>query len=226
MYVEELIQEDLVTIEAAKGGNVIKMETAVVEVSSDKDKERLDKIREKLNMDHFVLIQALKDEEYILDFSDQSVTCSAVAVHGNKTYQWKHVGLAKMKFHDLGVVHLMVAGDEAKSFNRRSEYRLPLSCEASFQIKDVEGQFRCIVRDISVHGIGIMVNGDTNLDRSSVIHVGFTYEGTSFDIQARVIRKVNSNNRRVLIGCLLSECNVDLAKFINAEQSKRMRVNN
>ena len=226
MYVEELKAEDLVTIEATKGDNVIKIETSVVEVSSERDQERLDSIKEKIKTEHCTLVQVLKDNECIIDFSDKSVKCSAIGISDTKLYQWGRVALVKMKFLDLGMVHLMVSNDESKSFNRRSEYRLSLTCEADLHIKDVEGKFRCIVRDISAHGIGIMVNADMEIDRQSVISIVFTYEGTEFEVRARVIRKVHSNNNRVLVGCLIGGCNVDLPKFINAEQSKRMRVNN
>lgn len=226
MYVEELKAEDLVTIEATKGDNVIKIETSVVEVSSERDQERLNSIKEKIKTEHCTLVQVLKDNECIIDFSDKSVKCSAIGISDTKLYQWRRVALVKMKFLDLGTVHLMVSNDESKSFNRRSEYRLSLTCEADLHIKDVEGKFRCIVRDISAHGIGIMVNADMEIDRQSVISIVFTYEGTEFEVRARVIRKVHSNNNRVLVGCLIGGCNVDLPKFINAEQSKRMRVNN
>ena len=226
MYVEELKAEDLVTIEAAKGDNVVKIETSVVEASSERDQERLDSIKEKIKTTHCALVQVLKDNECIIDFSDKSVKCSAIGISATKLYQWERVALVKMKFLDLGTVHLMVSNDESKSFNRRSEYRLSLTCEADLRIKDVEGKFRCIVRDISAHGIGIMVNADMEIDRQSVISITFTYEGTEFEVRARVIRKVHSNNNRVLVGCLIGGCNVDLPKFINAEQSKRMRVNN
>ena len=226
MYVEELKAEDLVTIEAAKADNVVKIETTVVEVSSERAQERLDSIKEKIKTEHCTLVQVLKDNECIIDFSDKSVKCSAIGISDTKLYQWGRVALVKMKFLDLGTVHLMVSNDESKSFNRRSEYRLSLTCEADLHIKDVEGKFRCIVRDISAHGIGIMVNADMEIDRQSVISIAFTYEGTEFEVRARVIRKVHSNNNRVLVGCLIGGCNVDLPKFINAEQSKRMRVNN
>ena len=63
MYVEELKAEDLVTIEAAKGDNVVKIETTVVEVSSERDQARLDSIKEKIKTTHCVLVQALKDND-------------------------------------------------------------------------------------------------------------------------------------------------------------------
>lgn len=226
MYIEELIADDLITIEASKGENIIKIETSVVEVSSDRDIQRMESIKEKIKTEHCVLVKVLKDDDNILDFSSNSVKCSAIGIHETKLYQWLHVGLVKMKFADLGMVHLMVSNDESKTFNRRSEYRLSLFCEADLHIKDVTGRFRCIVRDISAHGIGIMVNTDLEIDKQSVISIVFTYEETQFEVRARVIRKVHSNNNRVLVGCLIGGCNVDLPKFINAEQSKRMRVNN
>ena len=142
MYVEELKAEDLVTIEAAKGDNVVKIETTVVEVSSERDQERLNIIKEKIKTEHCTLVQVLKDNECIIDFSDKSVKCSAIGISDTKLYQWVRVALVKMKFLDLGTVHLMVSNDESKSFNRRSEYRLSLTCEADLHIKDVEGKFR------------------------------------------------------------------------------------
>lgn len=225
MFIEELNEGDVVTVEAASGDNIIKLESTVKVVTSDADKERARALREKLKTEHFTIVELLKDNDNVLNFADPKVKCSMIALQDGKPCQFYKVAIAKFKFADLGNVHLIVSSDEARRFNRRNEFRLGITCAAQFKVQRTDGRGEAIMRDISIHGVGFSIKSDVDLEVRDNIVVAFTYDGQEFAIPARVVRRVPTNNNRILIGCVITKSDENISKFINEQQRAQMKLN-
>lgn len=224
MYIEELVEGDVITVEAASGDNIIKLDTVVKVVTTDADKERFRALRDKLHTEHYITVELLKDNDNVLNFADHNVKCSMIALHEDKPCQFNKIAIAKYKFADLGNVHLIVSSEEARRFNRRNEYRLGITCAAQFKVQRTESRGEAIMRDISIHGIGFSIKSDVDLEVRDNIVIAFTYDGQEFAIPARVVRRVPTNNNRILVGCVITKSDESISKFINEQQRAQMKL--
>lgn len=225
MFINELLEKDIIVIDATDTSNhTIKMETTVISLESEKDIKYMHSIEDKLQGFKYSIVQPLKNNNQLINFSEGDVNCSAIGVHNKKAYAWDKVAILKVKFPVHGIAHIVVSNEKASSFNRRSEYRLPLCEKANVVLRDRDNEKKeAIIHDLSEHGVGFIVESNIQIPLHSRVLINFVVGEEKFNIPARVIRSVPIINDRTLLGCVITVDNSRIPEFIYEQQRLRMR---
>ena len=225
MFINELLENDIIVISATDSNNhTIKMETSIAGLESKEDFEYLHSIKDRLQGFKYAVVQPLKSNNKVINFNRKDVNCSAVGVHDKKAYSWDKVVVLKVRLPIYGVVHIVVSDDKAVSFNRRSEYRLPLRVKATVMLLEQNNKkVEAVTHDISEHGIGFIVESDIQIPLHSKVLVSFNANAESFSLLARVIRSVPVLNDSTMFGCMITGDNDGIPEFIYEQQRLQIR---
>lgn len=141
---------------------------------------------------------------------------------GSKRYEvWKQV---RIRYDRINKEYIIFTPKASEKHERRSSPRVPLGLGATVQIEGDARRRNCTIRDISKTGIGIRMEA---LDFSTIgkrFEISFTdkHEFTSFTVNSRCVREVDSDNTVKIYGCTI-KTTPDLLSYI---RRKRARYNN
>ena len=174
-----------------------------------------------------LFVQPVRKGESVLDFSRKEIQVSATyaSEEGNVT-EW--VGCAvKNVTYQQELYTVMYAAEDGRAINRRNTYRQFLYYDGVMQTGKNRKELEVKVRDISVLGIGFIMEEEHELEELGIINLEFQDE--EFDIPIQVyadpVRKEKLDDNRTAYGCRIVQSETNLGRYIAAKQkSEACRV--
>lgn len=151
-----------------------------------------------------------------------------IATHEDVPYLWTQVAIILLSIPGSGEkIHVIVSDQDAKKYNRRNSFRQWVGAEGKAQINNQ--MVEIVVKDISSTGISIVLKKEYGIPESGeLVHIVF--EDASFDIRfsliAEVVRCIELDGLRSIIGCKLKNPSSAIEKYITQKQRNAMRSGN
>ena len=101
--------------------------------------------------------------------------------------------------------------------NRRESFRLFLGLGAVVQIGSNKKAVNVILKDISENGFSFVEIEDIDAENLPVRLV-FNDMKTGISLIGNIVRKVTVGEKKIIYGCTLTSCNIDVARYINEKQ--------
>ena len=114
-------------------------------------------------------------------------------------------------------VYKIVASGEGFEMNRRESFRLFLGLGAVVQIGSNKKAVNVILKDISENGFSFVEIEDIDAENLPVRLV-FNDMKTGISLIGNIVRKVTVGEKKIIYGCTLTSCNIDVARYINEKQ--------
>ncbi len=170
-------------------------------------------------------------------FPEGKIYYELVTVIDGKKHTWSGVTIHKLRTADNQILHVAMYQGKDKKRNRRREYRLPMDVRCAVNVTGASRNrtHEAVLRDVSVSGIGFMINrsvdikvGDTITvswdDRAAKFNKGGA-EVKNFKLMYRVVRVEILNEKMMTVGGVaVSGRNDEMAQYINKKQSERVHV--
>lgn len=210
MYIYELEKDDVVNIR--------------IEVDGKKHMEIQSTIIGTSEVAFCALLEPIRYENKILNFSSDCIKLTAEAVVGNKPFIWRGcmitlVTYGKVKYHAL------ICKNRGVSVNRRQAFRVPVTEEGSVNNGSRTVDATCI--DVSSTGFSFVTD---NYDSIPMENVVLNYHDNLLDIDVQlsgvVVRKEKRENNKTLFGCRIMTAGAiadKLAKYISDRQRKMVK---
>ncbi len=162
----------------------------------------------------------------IMRFSSmlKNITIRYLNRRSGRTHTWDGVTIK----YEQPPKNLYVITCEKDSFqiNRRRAVRIPVNKKAECRISLLEGNYKCIINDISVTGIGI--NIDVALANKNLFHRIISTKFTdpalrkTFYIEARCLHCTQIDPKIVRCGCEIISVDPPINEYINSKQIKNL----
>ena len=232
MYIGDLKKDTAVTLYVTDGVKAVQLESCVISVS-ESDNKVCSSVARKLGFKSFVSIKPIIVNNTIVSFSSEKISISMTAIDGRKPYTWKDVQVVKVSLQEYGSIHIILSDIDAKTFNRRNEYRLFLGVDGICKFGNAYEFKNVLIKDISCSGLGMLINKSNGIKPNVGMEVTVQFElidndGTSkkYTLRGTVVRYLTTGNNEQLIGCKLIGQNPEIEKMIYERQRKNMTTGN
>lgn len=232
MFINEIEEGTVVTIRAEKEGHAMTFVSKTMGVS-EKDFGFLEVVGKKIIIPYFVIIEQVLYEKQPINFIGEGIVSECMAVVKESPYKWPNVKVARLQLPEEGWVHVIFTNEDVRSFNRRSEFRVPLDCRATVKLGGTTSFKDAILKDISPHGFGFVIDSEQAIEVGDKVELQFresetvSKSGDSISIlystNGTVVRVVKMDEKRNLIGCRVGYMNSDISRFIINKQAKRVK---
>ncbi len=174
-----------------------------------------------------LIVEAVRTNEKMINFSSKGIVCG-IFVIDNQTkmpYQWRIVNIHKIKVKGIAQ-HVILTRQEVLPYNRRAYFRVWIWLAAILQVGKNQETYDVTIRDISANGISFVCSKNIDILEGGLIHVSFFDEvtGTSFNITALTVRKLDFDEQRVIFGCKLNVEVMAINRFIQQKQRERAKI--
>lgn len=233
MVIGELNENTVVTITVTDGEGLVKLESRTIK--PDKECiEFIQKAAESLNFKSFAALELMKEENKVINFLSAKVKCYLTAEKDTKPYQFPNVKIIKLNLPELGYHHIAFCNEDTESFNRRHEFRLWLGYDALIKINDSKVPHKGVVKDISFHGGGFILDEEYDVKQGDILHIQFhessysklkkDYVTVMYTCIYSVVRVIPLKNNKVLAGCVSEIEEDEINKFIAKKQREKLSV--
>ncbi|MDF2906793.1 MAG: hypothetical protein K0R34_2114 [Herbinix sp.] len=141
-------------------------------------------------------------------------------------YRFGSLKLESAYFRGIRVYHVSSDEDITRS-NRREAYRLFVGELVKITVETENGKKRSvegILKNISVTGMSIVLKQDFDINTS--MRILYDFEGLSFYLQGKVIRKEKMNGYRAFsYGCIFKDPNHSINRIIIQMQTRNKKNN-
>ncbi len=234
MFINELALGTELVIEVTDTKTSLNFTTTIITTSNEQDQKCLDLLAEKLKHVPMVLLDKIIYDEKVVNFEGDGFVCKVSATFEDKPYLWQNVRIPKITLPSGETTHLLIAIDNTEPFSQRSEYRCFLGIEGYLRIGDSRAIKNILVRDISVSGIGFIINTDSEIQPGDTVNISW-YDGhysttrkeivdTLYKVDAHVVRLIPMNNNRCLVGCLTDNNTPVIERYIATKQRERLNA--
>ena len=134
----------------------------------------------------------------------------------NNPIVWKGVGITTVQNNGKNVYKIVASG-EGFEMNRRESFRFFLGLGAVVQIGSNKKAVNVILKDISENGFSFVEIEDIDAENLPVRLV-FNDMKTGISLIGNIVRKVTVGEKKIIYGCTLTSCNIDVARYINEKQ--------
>ena len=147
---------------------------------------------------NYIYAQPIRMDGKILSFNSEGhLMVNLIYLREEKNpIVWKGVGITTVQNNGKNVYKIVASG-EGFEMNRRESFRLFLGLGAVVQIGSNKKAVNVILKDISENGFSFV-------------------EGIS--LIGNIVRKVTVGEKKIIYGCTLTSCNIDVARYINEKQ--------
>ena len=179
------------------------------------------------------LLYKYAETVYVSALKTAGKTVSATKLHSVNLIFRTEVGW--YTFHNVALRSLSLNGQklyavsserEAQEVGYRKTYRLYLGVKinARIVIGDEMESIRCILKDISATGMGILSN--KKIDENARIEVGFRLKNVN-EVLVGAITRIDEfkNGTGFLYGCEFTEANETIGHYVNQQISKLVQKN-
>lgn len=225
MYISELTEGTIVTIDVAGDRGSIRLESEVFSLE-ESDADYVNRGAQKAGLSHFVAVQTIMDNNHPINFISAKVRCNVTALQDNKPYSWQNVKILRVTLPKAGDCHLIFCAANVKTFNRRNQYRLFLGCEAQCRLGDSPVPRNIILKDISEGGAGFIIDDEFEVEIGMKVRIQF-FEMVNgkpilYTINGKIVRYLSMNNNRLFIGCKATDNGEALKNFIYSKQRQSL----
>jgi hypothetical protein len=226
MFVNDLTPGTKVSIEASNSDAKVNLKTAVANISDAADVERVNAIKKENPSVKFVIVDAIREQDLLINFNADGVTNSLVWILNDKPQIWSGVAIRNVKLPVYGSVHLIVSKKEAVSYNRRQNFRVFMGVEGTVKKTETDEPKSVTVKDISESGIAFLIKAENEYQKGDILHISFIAgaNATNFNLAIVVIRKESLPDGRLLYGCRLKNRSELVAKLVNQRQHEQMKA--
>lgn len=251
MYIDEVKGGTDVNVRASnQEGQSLHFASHVIDSFTKRDMLTIDSAKDKLNGNgyKFIIVEAFRDYDAILNFiysvnkdtgektKSKHIYCEVTMQCDDRPYLFKKIKIIRVNLKDMGPVHMIICATEGEKINRRTEYRLPLHIDAVMRVNDSGWLHNVTLRDISVSGMGVIIQNNCDVDIDDSVHLEF-YD-SHYDKQKRedvedlyrldghIVRIVDIDEKYRLIGLAVTTKGNKLGKLINKKQIERAKLHN
>ena len=174
---------------------------------------------------HYIIINNFEYDRRIIDFEAHNVQCSLFfTLPSGKMYRWKDVGVSPINIREDTVINI-TSSKSVLPYDRREYPRYPVECEGEVKWT-VSKSERCVVKDISQEGIGILIEA-TDMPHHKGAPATVTWEETAdFDnsgretkrtlsVNAAVVRRQTMSDGKIIIGMILAKKSPSTREYID-----------
>lgn len=225
MFVSDLTPNTEVSIEASNKDAKINLKTTVANITDPADVEKINSIKKENKSLKFVVLDAIREQDLLINFNAEGVTNSLVLIKDEKPQIWRGVAIKNIKLPVYGSVHIIVSKKEAVSYNRRQNFRVFVGAEGLVRRTEMDEPKPVSVKDISEGGVAFITRGTEQYQKGDVLYLNFIAGsgGTNFNLSVVVIRRETLSDGRVIYGCRLKNRSEVVAKYINQKQHEQMK---
>ncbi len=107
---------------------------------------------------HFIIVDNVVYDKKRVDFGSEKVDNTLFMTQPNgKVYRWGKVGVSFIRIGENNLVTCILSNSDAKPYNRREAFRIPVDQYGTVLWSGEEAPERCMVLNISHSGIGILM---------------------------------------------------------------------
>ena len=185
------------------------------------------KTKTVFDFNEMLFVEPVKKKKAILDFSGKDVSISVTYVMEDGTVlEWKRCAVRNISYQKE-IYTVLYAAEDGKKVNRRNTYRQFLSYDGMPHFGKNRKELEVKVRDISVMGVGIIMEEEHDMKELGLINL--EYQDEEFDMPIRVyaspVRMEKLDESRTAYGCRIVQSDTNLGRYIAAKQkSEACRV--
>ena len=167
---------------------------------------------------NYIYAQPIRMDGKILSFNSEGhLMVNLIYLREEKNpIVWKGVGITTVQNNGKNVYKIVASG-EGFEMNRRESFRLFLGLGAVVQIGSNKKAVNVILKDISENGFSFVEIEDIDAENLPVRLV-FNDMKTGISLIGNIVRKVTVGEKKIIYGCTLTSCNIDVARYINEKQ--------
>ena len=167
---------------------------------------------------NYIYAQTIRIDGKILSFNSEGhLMVNLIYLREEKNpIVWKGVGITTVQNNGKNVYKIVALG-EGFEMNRRESFRLFLGLGAVVQIGSNKKAVNVILKDISENGFSFVEIEDIDAENLPVRLV-FNDMKTGISLIGNIVRKVTVGEKKIIYGCTLTSCNIDVARYINEKQ--------
>lgn len=175
------------------------------------------------HLDNCIVVAPILFEQKPLSFSSTEIKKTLVLFdkEAGKLYEWRNIEVKYGYYKKKTLCHLIYTSDLPVEVNRRENYRQYVGIDG-LMIKTTE-RYKCVVKDVSNMGVGLVVSINVKIDVENLISVVFADENYAFSLRCKVMRVRDLGGGRTEIGCKLIEINNQLPKYVAHKQLQERR---
>lgn len=174
-----------------------------------------------------LFVEPVRKKEAILDFSGKGIFLSVTYVaEDGMVLEWKN-SAARNVSYQKEIYTVLYAAEDGKKVNRRNTYRQFLAYEGKLQFGKNRKELEVKVRDISVMGIGIIMEEEHDMGELGILNLEYQDEEFNMPIHvyASPVRMEKLDETRTAYGCRIVQSDTNLGRYIAAKQkSEACRV--
>lgn len=136
---------------------------------------------------------------------------------------WEYVSMPAF-VHEGESCYKCTYNMEGKNINRRGAFRLFVGQEGVAQIGTNKKAVAVLVKDVSDNGFAFIYRDKLPAKPGEPVRLVFDDEELHFNLQGRLVRVVEVNERGFLYGCKLSVRNSTLEKYIMIKQREKVAL--
>ena len=230
MLINELMPGSELTINATSEDKATSLYSEVIELS-EMDKRYLSAILAKTHFRACTAVSLFVSDHYTINFMAPNVQCDCVALQNNLPFLWSKVKIVKFNFPDAGMQHIIFSNCDAQSFNRRKDFRQWLGIDGSFSYGSPPLTQKAMIKDISVTGVGLLVDPNCQIETGTRIKIQFSEPITKpngdpgevvHTVFAKVVRIAAVNEKNKLLGTRIVEAGRDYVENLYRKQRESM----
>ena len=144
-------------------------------------------------------------------------------VSNHNVYAWISVNVTLVRWKGQ-IFHKINLFGEGQPLNRRRTFRLYIGEEMSLTTFTAEGSQKnqVLVKDISETGIGFFSKEDWHI--SQLVRLNIPIQSGLLPVAAKIVRKIyDEKQNRYLYGCLITEQNKYLPRYIAKRQQQKQQ---
>ncbi|MCR4611886.1 MAG: hypothetical protein K5644_08315 [Lachnospiraceae bacterium] len=199
-------------------------------------KQKLSMFLAKKKISHYILVNNIIYDKKNIDFASHSVQSTLYAILPNgKTYRWRNVSVSFIKIGTDSNATCIISKQNATEYNRRDKFRIPVDCPGFVQWDGLDMPDRCIIKDVSHDGVGIMLKKtSTKIFKGMPATVSWEetakFDGTdrvttrNFKIPAEIVRRKTQLDGNIIVGFRVPEEPQAINEYITWAQ-KQMGLN-
>lgn len=231
MRINELPAESRLTITAHTDDKKAELESEVVTLSED-DIRYISAVLELTQFRYATAASLFTSDNQVVNFSVSNVQYDCIGIVDNLPYSWERVMIEKHDLPDAGTVHLVFSNTNARSINRRKDFRLWLGKDCTISYGSPAVSQHGTIKDIAVTGIGIIVGSKVEVSPGTRIKVEFSEIRTTSDgeeiktvhiIFAQSVRVAALNEGSQIIGCRIIEAGRDYIQYLYKKQREALQ---
>lgn len=185
------------------------------------------KTRTVFAANEMLFAEPIRQEEAVLDFSGKKLYVSLTYAQEDGTVlEWKRCAVKNVRYQNV-LYMVLYSAEDGKKINRREAYRHFLAYDGILRFGKNLKERKVTVRDMSVMGVGIIMDEDHEVKDLGLLNLEFRDEEFNMSLQlyANPVRKEKFDENRMIYGCRIVQSDSNIGRYLAAKQkSESCRV--